>query len=248
MKTSTSIPTSSTLLNSAQFAPPRPQNALRAGLLGFATAASVAVGSAFGAKAAEEPAHQVVIKDGDFQVREYDAYAVAETVVSPPFDAATRVGFGRLVRYISGANNSDQKIEMTAPVEMKPRGEKIKMTAPVVLSPAGYSGASDGPKLTGAAIETWTMAFVLPEGYTADTAPRPANPTIRIRDVAPGRVATVRFNGFLRQRNAEQQRKRLEAWLTEGGLEHEDDWRTVGYNPPWTIPQLRRNEVLVTLP
>ncbi len=245
MKTSTLI--SSPPLHSAQSAPSRPQNSLWAGLLGIATAATVAACSAFGAKAAEEPAHQVVIEDQEFQVREYDAYAVAETVVSPPFDAATRVGFGRLVRYISGANTGEQKIEMTAPVEMKPRGQKIKMTAPVVLSPAGYSGASDGPKLTGTEIENWTMAFVLPEGYTADTAPEPTNPTIRIRDVAPRRVATVRFNGILRQRNAEQQRKRLEAWLAERGLEHEDDWRTAGYNPPWTIPQLRRNEVLVTL-
>ena len=55
-----------------------------------------------------------------------------------------------------------------------------------------------------------------------------------------------RFSGFLRDKTAEQQRGRLEAWLKARGMEHEDDWRVAGYNPPWTIPQLRRNEVLVS--
>ena len=53
------------------------------------------------------------------------------------------------------------------------------------------------------------MAFVLPKGYSADTAPMPTNPTVT--DVAPHRVATIRFSGFLRDKTAEQQRKRLES-------------------------------------
>ena len=216
-------------------------------MLGIVTAASVAACSAVGGKAAEEPAYNVVIEDGDFQVREYDAYAVAETMVSPPFDSASRTGFGRLVRYISGANSGKRKIQMTAPVELEPRGEKIKMTAPVVLSPVEYSGASQGPALTGAAIETWRMSFVLPEGYTAENSPVPSNPSVVIRDVAPRRVASIRFSGLLGNRKAERERLRLAAWLDAKGMEHMADWRVAGYNPPWTIPPLRRNEVLVTL-
>lgn len=216
-------------------------------MLGIVTAASVAACSAFGGKAAEEPAYDVVIEDGDFQVREYDTYAVAETMVSPPYDSASRTGFGRLVRYISGANSGSRKIQMTAPVELEPQGEKIKMTAPVVLSPVEYSGANQGPALTGAAIETWRVAFVLPDGYTAENSPVPSNPAVMIRDVAPRRVASVRFGGFLGEKKAEQQRMRLAAWLDARDMEHLGDWRVAGYNPPWTIPPLRRNEVLVTL-
>ena len=216
-------------------------------MLGIVTAASVAACSAFGGKAAEEPAYSVVTEDGDFQVREYDAYAVAETMVSPPYDSASRTGFGRLVRYISGANSGSRKIQMTAPVELQPQGEKIRMTAPVVLSPVEYSGANQGPALTGSAIESWRMAFVLPEGYTADNSPVPSNPAVTVRDVAPRKVASVRFGGFLGDTKAEQQRKRLAAWLDARGMEHMGDWRVAGYNPPWTIPPLRRNEVLVTL-
>ena len=36
-------------------------------------------------------------------------------------------------------------------------------------------------------------------------------------------------------------------WIEARGPEHAEDWQMAGYNPPWTIPMLRRNEVLVTL-
>ena len=246
MTTSTFNPGASTN-GKAQPLPAQPQKTVRAGILGIVTVASVAACSAFGGKAAEEPAYNVVIEDGDFQVREYDAYAVAEVVVPRTFDSASRVGFRWLVRYISGANEGKRKIQMTAPVELKPRGEKIDMTAPVVLSPADDSGTGNIPKLAGDDIRTWAMAFVLPEGYTEETAPTPTNPMVKIRDVAPRRVASVRFSGFLRDRAAEESRGKLVAWLDARDIQHEGDWRVAGYNPPWTIPQLRRNEVLVTL-
>ncbi len=155
------------------------------------TAMSVAACSVVGGKAAEEPAFRVVIEDGDFQVRDYDAYAVAEVVVPRDFDGTSRVGFDD--------------------------------------------------------IRNWSMAFVLPEGYTKETAPVPTNAMVKIRDVAPRRAASVRFSGLLRDKAAEEHRRKLAAWLDERGLEHEGDWRVAGYNPPWTIPQLRRNEVLVSL-
>ena len=218
-----------------------------AGVIGVMTAMSIAACSVVGGKAAEEPAFRVVVEDGDFEVREYDSYAVAEVVVPRTFDSASRVGFRWLVRYISGANEGKQKIQMTAPVELQPRGEKIAMTAPVVLSPAENPGAANGSRLAGENIGTWSMAFVLPEGYTSKNAPTPTNPMVKIRDVAPRRVASVRFGGFLRDKPAEEHRRKLAAWLDQRGIEHEGDWRVAGYNPPWTIPQLRRNEVLVSL-
>ena len=245
MKTST--PDRIFSLSESRRAVRKPLKLLSTGLIGVVTATSVAACSVFGGKAAEEPAYRVVIEDGDFQIRDYEGYAVAETEVPRSFDSASRVGFGWLVRYISGDNEGKRKIRMTAPVELKPRGEKIDMTAPVVLSPSGDSGSGSGSRLAGGDIQGWTMAFVLPEGYTEETALTPTNPMVKIRDVAPRRVASVRFGGFLRDKKAEQERKRLAAWLEARGIEHEGDWRVAGYNPPWTIPPLRRNEVLVTL-
>jgi hypothetical protein len=157
---------------------------------------------------------------------------VAETAVSGPFDDAVSAGFRRLFAYISGANRPAAKIEMTAPVLTSPEGEKIPMTAPVFVDPAGGG---------------WTVAFVLPAGVTSATAPQPTDPQVTLRDVPARQVAVVRFSGRFRREAAEANRERLAAWLAARDLKPADDWQFAGYNPPWTIPALRRNEVLVTL-
>jgi hypothetical protein len=95
--------------------------------------------------------------------------------------------------------------------------------------------------------ESWTIAFVLPEGLTAASAPAPTDPSVTLRDLPSRRVASIRFSGRFRNATAEMKRRFLADWLASRGLPHSGDWRVAGYNPPWTIPALRRNEVLVTL-
>ena len=198
--------------------------------------------SMFGGKAAEEPAYRTVMKDGAIQIRQYSAYAIAETVVQEqPFDAATRTGFGRLFDYISGANRGTATIDMTAPVAVA--SEKITMTTPVIASPQPANNAR-GRLDDGAG---WTVTFVLPAGMTAEAAPEPADARVILRDVPARRVAAIRFSGRFRNAAAELRRRELAAWLEARGTAHKGDWRMAGYNPPWTLPPLRRNEVLVTL-
>ncbi|MDE0129329.1 MAG: hypothetical protein OXQ86_07175 [Gammaproteobacteria bacterium] len=86
MKTST--PDRIFSVSESRSAEGKPRKTLWAGLIGAVTATSVAACSAFGAKAAEEPPYRIVIEDGEFQIREYDAYAAAETVVPRSFDSA----------------------------------------------------------------------------------------------------------------------------------------------------------------
>ena len=196
----------------------------------------------FGGKAAEEPAYRVVLEDGAIQIREYDAYAVAETVANESFEAATGTGFRRLFDYISGANRGASEIAMTAPVFVGP--EKIEMAAPVFVTPRAEEGASS--QFNGAAGD-WMVAFVLPEGVTVATAPIPNDARVTLRDVPARRAAAIQFSGSFRNQKAEIQRRELTAWLEARGLEHAEDWQMAGYNPPWTLPLLRRNEVIVTL-
>ncbi len=214
------------------------QSGFRAFLVMVALSFMVGACSILGGKAAEEPAHRVVLKDGVFQIREYGAYAVAETMVKKSFETATREGFRLLFNYISGANRGKSKIDMTAPVLVAP--ERMAMTASPRL-------ARDAPATLDDAAAGWTIAFVLPEGVTAGTAPRPANDRVALRDVPARRVAIMRFAGFFRNAVAETKRRELVAWLKVRGLAHRGDWRMAGYNPPWTLPSLRRNEVIVTL-
>ncbi|MXY14898.1 MAG: heme-binding protein [Proteobacteria bacterium] len=199
-----------------------------------------------GDKAAEEPAYRVTLKDGPIEVREYEGYAIARTTVTATYREATRAGFRRLFGYITGDNQTTADIDMTAPVLITPQSEAIEMTAPVLIEP--QAGAGETGTLAGEGIDTWSVAFVLPQGYTKASAPQPQDERITVTDISAHRIACIVFRGRLNDKSAEASRKELAQWLEARGLEHAGDWQIAGYNPPWTLPALRRNEVQVSLP
>ena len=107
-------------------------------------------------------------------------------------------------------------------------GAKISMTAPVLQS---RDGAHE-------------MVFVLPDDMTPQTAPVPTDPAVSLATIPPRRVAVVRYSGFL-SRRASTEEARLRDWLARKGLRATGPAEVAGYNPPWTLPPLRRNEVLI---
>ena len=189
--------------------------------------------SVVGGKAAPEPSHRVVLKDDKIEVREYEGHAVAWTTVPGTFDEAVGTGFRRLFKYITGSNR---------------RGSEIEMTAPVLTEPGRRTAEAAPSRLAGAGIEGWSTGFILPPVYTRETAPPPANSDIVVVDVERFCAASIRFSGPLDEEAAENARRELQRWIAARGLGHAGDWKAAGYNPPWTIPAFRRNEVLVTLP
>lgn len=202
-------------------------------------AASVVAGcSVFGGTAAEEPPFTVVAEDGTFEIRSYATVTVARTVVDAPYGPAVREGFGRLFDYITGANLPAAEIEMTAPVIVAPtdgEGTEIAMTAPVLIDAAeGAQGGAPG----------WAVSFVLPEDMTLADAPRPADARVTLGEIPGGRVAVARFSGRLNEEKGAREAARLADWLSDQGEIPTGAWRLAGYNPPWTIPSMRRNEVL----
>ena len=219
--------------------------------LGYLVYRSHLLGTLFGPKY-DEPTYEVVEQDGDFEIRNYSEYVVAEITVSAPFGQATNSAFMPLFAYITGSNRSQAKIDMTTPVLTAPSmedngSEKLSMTVPVLVSPQSNGSGPAGSGLAGDDIQSWTMGFVLPAGYTLDTAPVPTDGRIVIRSVQKHRVAAVRYSGSFTNEKAELHRAELEAWLAAKGFEHHGDWQLATYDPPFTIPWLRRNEVLVTL-
>jgi hypothetical protein len=191
-----------------------------AGLLG------VAACSVFGGAAAPEPDYSVVLAEPPFELRDYGELVVATT----PMTDGSGAAFGRLFDYISGENTGARDIAMTAPVldTESADGAKIAMTAPVLQS---REGARD-------------MIFVLPEGMTPQTAPVPTDPRVSIATIPPRRVAVVRYSGVLNRR-ASTEEDRLRDWLARKGLTPTGPAEIAGYNPPWTLPPFRRNEVLI---
>ena len=141
--------------------------------------------------------------------------------------------FRILADYIFGANQASTRIEMTAPVEVEPDSVEIAMTAPVETS------TSDGKRLS--------MRFFLPAKFSLETAPRPGDDRVRLVEVPGDTVAALRYSGL---RDDERDRLKRAALLE---VLAQSDWRSTAdpvayyYDPPWTLPFLRRNESVVSV-
>lgn len=178
----------------------------------------------------EEPAHTIILEDGKRQIRQYAPKIVAEVEVSGSQSRASNAGFRTLADFIFGNNTAKTEIAMTAPVTQT-ASEEIAMTAPVTQTQAGE--------------DRWTVGFVMPSKWTMETLPTPNNPDVKIRQIAPEMLAVIRFNG--RGRAAKQARKQaeLEAWIAEQNYQITGPATAAFYDPPWTLPPFRRNEVMI---
>ncbi len=190
----------------------------------FAGIAMVFIGLAyFGwkltARSAYESAEYTILEsDGQFETRKYPDLMLATTNMQ--FESQGDDGsFMRLFRYISGANDEEQKVEMTTPVFMESNG----------------SGVQD------------QMGFVIPKKVADQRVPVPSGDGVQIRKRAGGRFAVIRFAGRMNSKTAAKAEEKLRSWIDEKGFVVEGDVETAGYDPPWTLGPLRRNEVLIRL-
>ncbi|UWX58572.1 heme-binding protein [Chlorobaculum sp. MV4-Y] len=189
--------------------------------------------SVLGKRSAAEPPYELLKHDGAFEVRRYEPMVIAETFIDDEsYSNASGKGFNRLAGYIFGKNRSKSSISMTAPVLQERGSEKISMTAPV-LQQAGKGG--------------WSMAFVLPEGFTLQSAPEPLDPEVKLRELPPSTIAVVTFSGLHSAANLEKYGRQLQAWLKKQGYRAISEPKLASYDPPWTIPFLRRNEVQIRI-
>lgn len=194
--------------------------------------------SVFGIRSGtEQPAYQVVAELGEaVEVRRYGPRLAAEVEVEAGDEGEARnAAFRILANYIFGDNRAQEEIAMTAPVEIakESEGETIAMTAPV------ETVRGDG---------RLTMRFFLPAAFTEANVPRPTDPRVRILTVPGETLAVRRFTGWHGPDDVEAEEARLRATLDDAALDGAV-WRPAGeavaffYDPPWTIPFLRRNEV-----
>ncbi|MCE5275835.1 MAG: heme-binding protein [Deltaproteobacteria bacterium] len=180
--------------------------------------------------AVEKATYTVIVKSGDFELRQYPPQIVAQTVVEGDFDEVGNIGFRRLFGYISGKNTRKQPIPMTAPVSQEALSEKIPMTAPVNQEKAG---------------DKWHVSFLMPSAYTLETLPVPVDDQVVLRQI-PGRLmAAVTYSGTWSRKRYEEQKSRLEEWVGESKLKPVSEYIYARYNPPFMPWFLRRNEVLV---
>jgi len=201
-------------------------------------AGTVAATTAFatgttGSDGIETPEYQVERTLEAFEIREYRSRLVAEVEVEGSAKQASNNGFRILAGFIFGGNTSRQAVDMTAPVDLR-ASEKIAMTAPVDRRREG---------------ERWKVTFTMPSKYTAETLPVPSDDRIVVVEVPAKRYAAVRFSGAPSERALKSRIAEFRDAVTAEGIE------TTGgaviysrYDPPWTLPFMRRNELMLELP
>lgn len=191
-----------------------------------------AVGGAIVANVAE-PDYTLVEEQSPFAIRDYAPIIVAEVTRTGGRSEAANKGFGPLAEYIFGGNAPQQKIDMTAPVLQQKAGETIAMTAPVTQQQTGEN--------------RWIVRFVMPKEWTLATLPKPNNSEIRILEVPAVRKAVVRFSGFTTDSKLAEKTAELQDFIRARGLKPIGDVEFAFYNPPWTLPFLRRNEIMIAV-
>jgi hypothetical protein len=181
-------------------------------------------------KQTEEPDYRVLATDGDFQIREYPAMTVAETVVFGPRRNALSQGFKVLAGYIFAKDRD---------------GEKLPMTVPV-MQDAGDPMASDPPMFDDELEGGWRTRFVMSEGRSAADLPKPSD-GVELVELEPRRVGVVSFAGRPGDRGLAEQEDRLRGWLARRGEASEAEPEYAFYNSPVIPGPLRRNEVWLGL-
>jgi hypothetical protein len=175
-----------------------------------------------------EPAYKVIGQAGPAEIRSYPPRLAASVTVQGDEIDARAQGFRRLAGFIFGGNRTSANIEMTAPVAQA--SAKIAMTAPVTQTKSAAG---------------WTVTFYMPDNYTMATLPVPNDPGIEIHEVPGETLAVIRFSGIPGKAPVEAAQSRLIAALRGSA------WHITGapeawfYDPPWTLPWARRNEVAV---
>ena len=175
----------------------------------------------------EEPAYTAQPLIDSVEIRRYGARIAAQTAVTADEEAALNEGFRRLARYIFGANHARQKIAMTAPVGQQATtagGQKIAMTAPVAQRREGDGG--------------WVIRFFMPAKWTLDTLPGPDDERVEL-------VAVLRFSGSRGPGSLATRTRELRETLRATGFESVGDATAWFYDPPWTLPFRRRNEIAI---
>jgi DNA gyrase inhibitor GyrI len=177
----------------------------------------------------EQAKYEVVQSDGAIEIRDYAPMIVAQAEVQGDRKEAINQGFRMIADYIFGNNVPKREVAMTAPVIQQPQ-EKIAMTAPVI-----QEGAQN----------RWKVRFVMPSAYTMDTLPEPNNDSVRLEQVPGKRFAVIRFSGMAGEDQLKAETEKLNAFIASRKLAATSQPVYAFFNPPWTLPFLRRNEVMI---
>ncbi|MEZ5854462.1 MAG: heme-binding protein [Hyphomicrobiaceae bacterium] len=179
----------------------------------------------------EQSDYQVIKTAGAIEVRKYDPMIAAEAEVKGERQAAISEGFRLIAAYIFGENKPNAKIAMTAPVQQQSK-QKIAMTAPVTQQ------SSNG---------VWSVRFIMPKKWSLETLPAPTDNRVKLIPIPAKRMVAITFSGTANDDLLASKTQELKKFVADQKLAVTGEPLLAFYNPPWTLPFLRRNEVMLEL-
>ena len=211
-------------------------------LLFFVTASLISITGSKAVASCEEPKYEILESNENIEIRQYKDRIAAEVVTEGEQKRALDEGFVILSGYISGQNIRKRNVGTIVAPEANSedttnaslyRSESFAMTAPVMAC------ASKANK--------WTIRIFMPSKYSLETLPTPDNERIKLVEIEPEKFAVLRFSGFSSKENFEKKAALLRNYLASRKIYSTAPEVDAYYDPPWILPFLRRNEVMIPL-
>ena len=166
----------------------------------------------------ETPKYKILTSKGNIEVRRYSPLIIAEVEVYGDRRTTIGDGFRVLADYIFGNNAMETKIEMTAPVQQKGKDQ------------------------------SWKINFVMPSNFSLKDLPTPIDKRVRLKTISERHYAVIKFTGRNSDDNISYHEKELKNYFSQHYHSSIPLPIYAFYNPPRTLPFLRRNEILIEIP
>ena len=179
----------------------------------------------------EKPGYKVIQTEQNIEIRQYEPMIIAEVEVDGKREDAIRDGFRLIADYIFGNNTVQRDIAMTAPVQQQ-ESQKFAMTAPVQQQSTGRS---------------WQISFVMPSKYSMETLSEPKNDRVRLKEILTKKFVVIEFSGTNSNENVTEHENQLMNYTEANQIKIIGSPKYAFYNAPWTLPFIRRNEVMIEI-
>ena len=157
----------------------------------------------------EEARYEVVVKNKVYEIRKYSDRLAVETAETGSYN-----NFRKLFNYISGRNETNEKIKMTTPVtQVEKNGSMV-------------------------------MQFYLPSKFNSKNAPNPTRKDVRLTIIQGGYYAVLRYSGRVTDKNFIKHKEILQKELEKKNIAIISLPIRATYDSPFTLPMNRRNEAM----
>ena len=157
----------------------------------------------------EEANYEIIDRNDIYEIRKYSNRLAVETMTS-----GIDSNFRKLFNYISGRNDTEEKIKMTTPVTQIEKNGNM------------------------------SMQFYLPSKFNSDNVPNPSREDVKIIIIEGGYYAVLRYSGRASDGNFLKHKKILENELQKNKISIISPPIRATYDSPFTLPMNRRNEAM----